>query len=136
MRRSKKLHRFLEEQGAFQKPRELKRLKREYRRRYQNQWARQNRKGKSELRFTLTKEEYGNVKAICQNDSISPSQLAKELLLSHSHSIPFVPQKETLLTVAKHLGLAINRLKLKNADEQALQKLLQSETLLLKYVNL
>lgn len=133
--RSKKLYRFLEEQGALSNPREIRRLKREYRRQYQNTWQRQQRKKQQELRFTITKEEYQKVKISCQKESITPSELAKDLLLSYSRSEPFVTNKEELLAVAKELGLSIHRLKAGEADP-TLNKLLSAETRLLTYLNL
>ncbi len=133
--RSKKLYRFLKEHGALQNPREIKHFKRVYRRNYQKFWQRQQRKKRHEIRFTLTKEEYGAIKAYCQNESIKPTPLAKALLISHCKSAAFVPNREQLLVVAKELGLAINRIHSKGADDLVLQKLLSAETQLLNYLN-
>ncbi|HAD97540.1 MAG TPA: hypothetical protein DCG19_09045 [Cryomorphaceae bacterium] len=114
-------------------PKEIKRLKREYRRLYQNQWARQNR-NKHEIRFTLTKEEYAEIKAYCQQESCKPTPLAKELLISYCKGVVFIPNREQLLACAKDLGLAINRIHSNGADELTLQKLLSAETQLLNYL--
>ncbi|MEQ9263142.1 MAG: hypothetical protein RLP14_08280 [Owenweeksia sp.] len=132
--RSKKLYRYIRLHGGFDNPKTLPAIKRQYRRLYQNQWARQNRK-KHEIRFTLTKEEYAEIKAFCQQQSIKPTPLAKELLISHCKGAAFVPHREHLLAVAKDLGLAINRIHAKGADELNLQKLLSAETQLLNYLN-
>lgn len=133
--RSKKLYRYLRENDGLGNPRELKRLKREYRRQYQNQWARQNRK-KHEIRFTLSKDEYQKIKIRCQQESNTPTELAKDLLISHSKSEHFVANKEDLLAVAKELGLAINRLKSVRKIDPILEKLLSAEMKLLNYLNL
>lgn len=132
--RSKKLYRYLKENGGFNNPRELKRLKREYRKQYQNQWARQQRKKQCEIRFTLRKDEYQEVKKHTQNPSITPTELAKELLLSQSKETGFIPHKEELQQVAKHLGLAINQLSKMDNVDPVCTKLLHAEAQLLNYL--
>lgn len=132
--RSKKLYRYLRENDGLGNPRELKRLKREYRRQYQNQWARQNRK-KHEIRFTLSKEEYQKIKICCQQESNTPTVLAKDLLICRSKNEHFVANKKDLLAVAKELGLVINRLKSRGVNDTILEKLLLTEMKLLNYLN-
>ncbi len=132
--KSKKLYRYLKENGGFKNPHQLKKLKREYRRQYQNQWQRQQRKKQHEVRFFLTKDEYGEIKNYCQNQSTTPTELAKELVLSHGREQPFLPNREQLLAIAKQLGLSINQLSGGGNTDTIITKLLSAEAILLNYL--
>jgi CRISPR/Cas system CSM-associated protein Csm3 (group 7 of RAMP superfamily) len=134
MKRSEKLYRYLQQHQALDNPRTRHRLKREYRRKYQNNWARQQRKKKREIRFSLKNEEYQIFKSYCQKHAITPTALARDLVLSQSQSQPFLANKEELLKVAKEIGLAINRIQAEGNTEITLRKLLSAEATLLSYL--
>lgn len=131
---SKNLYNYLKKHGGLHNPRLERQLRKRYRRNYQNAWARKNRLKRHEVRFTLNKEEYGFIKTVCQSQKTTPSKLAKDLLVGHSKAKGYISRREDLLAVARHLGLAINRLNEGGDKSIVLAKLMRAEDALLTYL--
>jgi len=134
---SQKLYDFLKERGVLDKGKAaIEAEKRNYRRIYKNNYAKKQRKNQREIRFHLTKAEFKHIQSVCDTaNKVTPTGLAKELLLTAGHTGTFIPDKKRLLGVLKQLGLAINQLRWGKRNNQAVTKLLQAEQELLDYLN-
>ena len=134
---SEKLYNYLKERGVLDKGKAaIDAEKRNYRRLYKNNHAKKQRENKREIRFHLTKQEFKQIEAICDKaNNITPTRLAKELLLSRGYTGTFIPDRKRLLRVLKQMGLAINQLGYDSSNMQARTKLLKAEQELLDYLN-
>lgn len=115
-------------------PREIRRLKREWRRRYQSQWQKEKRKSQNEIRFSVTKEEYLSIKSQSSNEQTTPTQWSKEIVIATAHQSRSIPDKQKLFEVLQKIGLAINRL-MENQSSEVKPFLLEAEATLEDYLN-
>jgi hypothetical protein len=123
-------------------PEKLKKYKKLYRREYQRQWAKRKRKSLHELRFYLEDKPYKTLEKLCKQNNISPSMLAKTLILEKANHKASIPNKTVLIELSADLGLLINKL-LKAQSESSdqskhkpvLDTLLFLEERLLNYLN-
>ena len=136
--RSKVLYAYLKEQGVLKgSKRDILIAKRNYRRLYKNNHARQARRSKREIRFQISKQEFQQTQALCDAKyKVTPTGLAKQLLLSRVSTGAFIPDSSRLLAVLKQLGIAINQLNTDKTDFYIIDKLLQAEKDLLEYINM
>ncbi|MBO6516844.1 MAG: hypothetical protein JJ975_09875 [Bacteroidia bacterium] len=134
MKRSKELTRYLRTQGVLNGSKaEILKAKRAFRKRYQKNWAKNYRQHRHEIRFMLCKAEYQRFKDKCQGQ-ITPTKLAKDLVIGYSLGQDFIPNKETLVTVLRNLGLAINGLYGEGDIQRVTKQLEQAEAQLMNYL--
>lgn len=113
--------------------------KHKYRKAYQKRWAENRRESQTQISFYVKNKAYKTISRISKENGLSPSELARELLLSHSSETKHIHNKQTLETLLKQLGLLINehlRQKPKTKfTESTLDRLLFLESILLDYLN-
>ncbi|MCT4664667.1 MAG: hypothetical protein N4A45_05485 [Flavobacteriales bacterium] len=128
---------FLIKHEALDNPEKRKKYKKLYRREYQRQWAKRKRKSLHELRFYLEDKPYKTLEKLCKHNNISPSLLAKSLLLEKVHAKASIPNRSALTNLSADLGLLINKLMKTNQSSQneVLSTLLFIEERLLNYLN-
>lgn len=133
-RRDTSLQAFVQKHGTSN-PREIKKLKRKWRRRYQNQWQRQKRKSQNEIRFSVTKDEYQSIKSKAVTENATPTEWSKEIVLALTAQLRSIPEKSKLYEVLRKLGLAINRLISVAHIDEAKSYLLEAESVLEDYLH-
>lgn len=132
-KRNQSLQNFLQKHGATN-PREIRKLKREWRRRYQNLWQKEKRKSQNEIRFSVTKEEYQSIKSQALVENTTPTEWSKDLVLASACQLRSIPDKQQLFEVLQKVGLAINRL-MENHSSEVKPFLLEAEATLEDYLN-
>lgn len=140
--KSQSLLAFLIKHEALENPEKRKKYKKLYRRAYQRQWAKRQRQTLHELRFFIEDKPYKTLEKLCKQSDISPSMLAKTLILEKAQGKMSIPNRKALMDLSADLGLLINSL-LKQQKEQesqhvnskVLDTLLFLEERLLNYLN-
>lgn len=135
--KSQSLLAFLIKHEALDNPERKRKYKKLYRREYQRQWAKRKRKSLHELRFYLEDKPYQALEKLCKQNNISPSLLAKSLILEKATSRASIPNKSTLIDLSADLGLLINKLMKSNqpSQKELLNTLLFIEERLLNYLS-
>ena len=128
---SKRLYEYLEDQGvlgADQKAIEI--AKKQYRKDYKNDWVKQQRRIRKEIRFHLENKSLSLIRAYCKEQSTTPTTLARDLLVAHCSNKSFQPNSKDLQLAYQQLGLVINNLNKQTSKSEMKHRLIDIEDLL------
>jgi hypothetical protein len=135
---SKRLHQYLLEQGVLDgSPEEIGAAKIRYRRNYKKQWKQEQQLPFKEVRPCFTLKEYSSIKAIAKEAGFkNATAFAKQLVLSSAEGQSLIPNKDVLLSVLQHIGMAVTTLLNKANPHMVETQLLKAEEILLNYLRI
>lgn len=132
---SKKLFKFLLDKGVLDGSEEaIQQAKREYVRLYKKEWKLRNTRQK-EIRISLTVKEFTALQKLSEGVGLKPTTLVHDLAISAIENKPFIVDRDTLLEVLQHIGLAYMNIYQNSPNSDAENYLLRCESLLVHYFN-